>query len=188
MFEDDEDQVDPMVRPPIDASSAVDVRLRARGVDLDFEIIEMVTASMINWLEESKEGLDFMSYLQRMDVEPAESDMDFFITDIRGFPLEKIPSDQIEFRKSVIVRGEPMSQKQLVSRLRDKHECSSCGQTLPCVDRAIGLCSNCAGYDELGMDEVSDIKCDRCTINTCSWHPSRKVTTNLFYENLNNAF
>lgn len=173
MYDYDEVQPEPMIRPPEDASLAVDVRLRAREVYIDYEQIQMVTASLLDWLGNTKEGLDYMSYLQRMDVTPASSNFNYTIRNMLGVPFQPVASSEVEFRTCCIVEGVPMSQAQLHIEERERVACSSCGARVICMDDGHTLCTHCEEFSMEDYNKTNNLRCEGCTDCECSWHPSK---------------
>ena len=172
-MEDFEEMEEPMIRPPAITSMAVQARLIARGVNLDNDVVEMVTASMIDWLENTKEGLDYMSYLQRMDVNPASTHYTYYLKSLNGMRVEKIDAVDIEYRTCCIANGNPISHRQLEMVERESFTCSSCGATMNCMSKDWELCSHCLEHTPESNQE-NEIGCDRCSSIACSWHPDNQ--------------
>lgn len=172
-MEDLEYAEEPMVRPPGIVALAIQARLISRGVDIDHDIVEMVSASMIDWLENTKEGLDYMSYLQRMDVNPASTHYTYYLKNLNGKRIEKIDAKDIEYRTCCIANGTPLSYRQLEMVERDSFTCSSCGATMNCMSKDWELCSHCLEHSP-DTDQVNDVSCDRCSSVRCSWHPDNQ--------------
>lgn len=153
--------------------------LEENKIQLPESSIEMTVAAFAHWLANTKRGLEYMSYLMKLDVIGGDHHYTYRLEDQGSDWQREIDPEKIMFLRGCIAEGECVAVSDVVIEERDIAYCEDCGSPSICLkvvtnrrrDGLVAICSNCISSDEYySFTETCKLACSECTYRECNWN------------------
>ena len=143
--------------------------------------IDVVVCAMIDWLQGTRRGLEFMSFCMELDSIRGDNSKKYSLREGHTRLTTDIKPENIIFLRGCIIGGDPVPVSLVEITEREEISCECCGAIVICAVAVGGklekLCTKCIkGSEEYAMSCTPEVDCDECSYERCEWHPSNTRT------------